>query len=275
MKRVHDFLIRLVRAVLRRPDLPGIAVSARVKGRVYWDPSRHLYLRFERVADRSFTTLQIDSFGAQGCTFERCDFSGMHLENFEFAGGWEQTRYIECKFDGTRFGHVGLGQARFERCSFREVRIRNVLAHAAEFVDCVFSGVLDGAAIYGRVCGDWRERLTRDVNEIRGNDFSEMRIVDIDFREGVDLSLQRLPVGDNYLRLRQPARSLAAIQQKYLQTLPSRSESRVMDLLTVLQENVSAGQSELFLCKGFRPLLSKQEGDELWAELRRYDSQIG
>ncbi len=238
------------------------------------DPSRRLFMRFERVADRSFTTLQIDFFGAQGCVFERCDFSGMRLQNFNFAEGREQTRYVECKFDGTRFGHIGPGQARFERCSFRDVRMGNLFAHAVEFVDCVFSGVLNGAAIYGRVFASWKDTLTREVNEIRGNDFSEMRFIDVDFREGVDLSLQRLPVGDNYLYLRHAAASLAAVRQKYRQAPPSRSRSAVLDSLAFLEERVRAGQAELFLCKSSEPELSKQEVDGLWCELRRYDSQM-
>ena len=74
------------------------------------------------------------SHSGLGCVLERCDFSGMHLQNFNFAEGLEQTRYVECKFDGTRFGHVSSGQSRLERCSFRGVRMGTVCSCSGTYI---------------------------------------------------------------------------------------------------------------------------------------------
>ncbi len=129
----------------------------------------------------------------QDCRFERCRFEHMKFKRWSscLAAGTERSHYIDCIFDGSRFTHLGVGQARFERCQFRDVHITDLFSHAAEFVDCTFSGKLKGAVFFGKVVGFIAEHTTRTHNEIRGNDFSALKMIDCDFRQGVDLRVGR------------------------------------------------------------------------------------
>lgn len=120
----------------------------------------------------------------------------------------------------------------------------------------------------GRVSGAYRDDVKRDVNEIRGNDFAAMKFSDVGFREGVDLSAQRLPIGDNYLHLKDAARSLGALRQKYLQSPQSPHREAVFRFLKLPEEEVRNGQASLLLCKDSEPLLSANEIDAIWNELR-------
>ena len=153
----------------------------------------------------------------------RCRFERLKVESASFGTGLRPTVYTECSFDGSRLGGTGWGRARFVRCSFRNVRLRGLFGFDAEFVDCVFTGraehcVFNGApnadldqvrelATGWPTCRRQRAALQRRIdeappdrtaNEFRGNDFSGMELIDVDFRDGIDLTAQRFPPGDEY-----------------------------------------------------------------------------
>jgi hypothetical protein len=271
MKTLRGFLTSFLSA-RKAADLgaPECAVSARSKGTVRVGTACDVFVKHEHVVGRDYSSPRCHSFRALGCTFERCGFRNLDLGDAVLASGQEQTTYIECSFDGTKFRHIVLGQARFERCSFRNVDISRMFAHAAEFVDCDFSGVMRASVFFGRVVGNHRDYLSREINEIRGNDFSTMRFIDVGFREGVDLSVQRLPIGNNYLYLRNAARSLGALRLKYLHSPQSTHREAVFRFLRLPMEEVRNGQASLFLCKDSEQSLSANEVfDTIWEELRR------
>jgi hypothetical protein len=66
----------------------------------------------------------------------------------------------------------------------------------ADVIDCRFAGRLEGV-VFTATDIDGRGR-----NEIRGNDFRDADLVDVDFRNGVDLDAQLLPESEDYLRIR-------------------------------------------------------------------------
>jgi hypothetical protein len=189
------------------------------------------------------------------------------LRQMSFASGRVPSKYLECKFDRTHFKRVVLGQARFERCSFLNVDIRSLFSHAAEFIDCVFSGSLSASSFYGRVFSSEQEDTARVTNEFHGNDFSAMKMSDVGFLHGIDLSQQRLPVGDNYLYLRDAARALALLREKHLQSSPSSYRETVFKFLTRCETEVAEGQTQLFLCKDSEAE-SPEVIDTLWEEMR-------
>jgi len=236
-------------------------IKARSKGKI--NPATlgpRVVLEREQVSHRDFSGQAGGYFGAMGCTFDDCDFSNMKLREFAFASGKKPTRYSRCKFDGSRIQYVHAGLARFESCSFLNVDITRLFTHAAEFVDCVFSGVLRESVFFGRVFENYREDTRRVVNEFSGNDFSAMRFIDVDFRQGVDLSRQRLPSGDDYLYLKDAAPKLSALRNKYLHHPASQRRSEVFQALELLEDAVRDGQADLFICRNVV--------DEIWAELR-------
>jgi hypothetical protein len=245
------------------------SIDARTKGRSGIDTSRDIFLRHEQLVGQSYSGLKDASFGALGCTFERCDFSKMRPRQIAFASGMEPSRYIECKFDGCRIKRTIPGPARFERCTFLDVEISGLLSHAAEFIDCTFSGKLRASVFYGRVAGYDRNVITRTENEFRGNDFSRMSFFDVAFRQGIDLSLQRLPTGENYVYLENAEQQLQRLREKYLREPPSERRREVFQFLEGSEHEVRDGQRQLLLCKDSEPLLTRQTVDAIWNELRQ------
>jgi hypothetical protein len=115
----------------------------------------------------------------------------MKIEAGSFGAGEKESVYEDCSFDGSEiYGQPGI--AKFYRCSFRNIRLDGFFSLAASFIDCVFSGEIRGAVFYGSLPAS---NLTygQRQNEFFGNDFSDTLLVNVDFRDGIDLSKQRLP----------------------------------------------------------------------------------
>ena len=243
-----------------------ISFEATPKERVHIDTSHDVLIQHEHARASSYAGLK-GSFTAVGCVFEQCDFTAMRPRQFSFAGGKEPTKYVECAFDRSKLTRIIAGQARFERCSFLDVELKGFLGHQTEFVDCVFSGVLRESVFYGRVFD--QSKTSRKVNEFRGNDFSKTRFVDVGFRQGVDLSLQQLPKGEDYVYLRDADRVLRDLRQMYLQKPASALRQEVFRFLQVPEEEIRAGQKQLFLCKSSeRTHLGDATIDTIWRDLR-------
>ena len=162
-----------------RPDLSHV------------DPA--LLRRTHKGRDWSGQTLT--RFVPVGCTFKKCSFENAIFEQACFGGGMEDSRYIDCSFNRATINSISPGHARFERCTFMDTDIVQFFSHTVEFVNCEFSGILRSAFFNGMVPPEDAERLGRRANEFRGNDFSEATLVDVVFRTGIDLALQKVPTG--------------------------------------------------------------------------------
>jgi hypothetical protein len=145
--------------------------------------------------------------------------------------------------------------------------MENVFLHSTEFVDCVFSGVMRGAVFYGRVVGIDAEFTSRRVNEISGNDFSAMKLSDVCFRQGVDLRLQKLPVGENYFYLESAERKLAEVRRKYVEHPATKLRKDVLFYLDSRLQEAIEGQRDMFLCRDSATYLNDATIKNLWKEL--------
>jgi hypothetical protein len=110
--------------------------------------------------------------------------------------GRRPTTYRRCAFEHVQF-HIGpgfsVGQARFEECRFHHCRFMSHFSFCADYIDCVFTGIIHTAVFYGRDpdgshCG-------RGRNQFRGNDFTDAQLVDVGFRCGIDTTAQQWPDG--------------------------------------------------------------------------------
>lgn len=162
------------------------------------DPSV-VVLRGGRLVGRDFSGRRLTFFSPESVVFERCRFDGVVVEGMSFGAGLRDSTYIDCTFDGARFRLPAAGRARLERCSFRDVRITEFFCHQVEMVDCVFSGRVKGGWIRGTVEAEHASELGRERNEITGNDFSLLEMIDVGFAGGVDLTAQQLPAGPDYV----------------------------------------------------------------------------
>jgi hypothetical protein len=161
------------------------------------------------AVDGEFT---LDNLAWHSChsSYSRCVFRQAGKSTNPTAGdrgaqglfGHCPSVYQDCTFDhvdfGLRGGGFDVGEARFERCTFRYCSYRWFRSSHADFIDCTFIGVMQSAWFWGTTpVGE--ERPLR--NRFTGNDLSRAKPRRVLFRNGVDLSSNRLPEGPDYLHL--------------------------------------------------------------------------
>ncbi|GAB3444385.1 hypothetical protein [Actinophytocola sediminis] len=176
--------------------------------------------------------------------FERCRFENVRVDYFCFGAGKVMSEYIDCSFDGSRIRALGPGRARFVRCSFRDVRLTKWICKDAEFIDCVFTGVLReinfNAELYGQDIG-------RDRNRYEGNDFSGATLINVAFMGGVDLFDQKLPQGDGYVFLEHAEPVVIAALDQAASWSESEEGDDVRASLETALDYVRGGQRQLLM----------------------------
>jgi hypothetical protein len=82
-----------------------------------------------------------------------------------------------------------------------DARLDGLITNAAEFVDCLFGGMVKDVVFNGHANDVLSARLHRTRNEFRGNDFRQAVLAGTSFRGGVDVDEQFLPEGPGGVRL--------------------------------------------------------------------------
>src|SRR2546425_3451781 len=157
------------------------------------------------LANVDFRKAKFDKFHLAVGNFVACDFRGLQLgERFApFFTTRPRGAFPSCKFDGAALRQISREGTRFERCSFEDARLDGWPPARAEFVECRFAGKVAHVTFTGKPAGPGSTRIdpARATNEFRGNDFRDAELIDTVFVLGIDLKLQRWPVGDDYVRL--------------------------------------------------------------------------
>ncbi|MBP2328479.1 hypothetical protein JOF56_008864 [Kibdelosporangium banguiense] len=214
-------------------------------------PADRLILDAVELDDADFSGRDLKYAGVvNGSTLTRCDFSRSKFTSGSLGAGYETSTFVECVFDRCTMKDLSPGRATFVNCSFRDVKIRNFFCHTAQFVDCTFTGRIRKAIFSARPTATTRN-LGRDRNEYRGNDFSGARLEDTSFRGGIDLDLQRLPEGSEYLIVR----NAGDVLERAVEYVAAWSEEDLRQdaliKLGVLGSNVEGGQRDLFVNREF------------------------
>ena len=187
------------------------------------------------VRDADFRRVTFDQFAPEGCTFERCDFSGQALDRRyqPLFSSRKQSVFRDCSFAGADLREVRPGQARFERCAFDNARIDAWESFTAEFIDCTFAGRVVNARFYGRPWGSGAERLDpmRTVNAFSGNDFRKAELVGAIFIHGVDIKRQRWPDGPEYVTLDRIHQRIAKVRVGVLEWRDHQARQEALDML--------------------------------------------
>jgi hypothetical protein len=170
-------------------------------------------------------------------------------------------------FDRSRIRFNPGGLARFERCSFRDVDLRDWTCFETELVDCVFTGRMRRSFFNGTVREELVEALGRTSNEFRGNDFSGMDLIDVGFRTGIDLSLQRLPTGEQYVYLADAERALQRARERVIASGRVRLRGEHGDVVPVIDvalKNVRNGQRQVLVRKDDYSRIPQAELDTIF-----------
>ncbi len=243
-------------------------IRARVKGRV--DVPEDAYLTLERteLVGETFSGRKLDSMRMSASSFTGCEFTDMRIGNWVTgAGRTTVTTYTECAFDRSRIRFNPGGLARFERCSFRGVDLRDWMCFETELVDCVLTGRMRRSFFNGTVREEFVEALGRTSNEFRGNDFSGMDLIDVGFRTSIDLSLQRLPTGEQYVYLADAERALERAREQVVASGRVRLRGKHDDVVPVIDialKTVRNGQRQLLLRKDDYSRIPQDELDTIF-----------
>jgi uncharacterized protein YjbI with pentapeptide repeats len=153
--------------------------------------------KYERVTDKIF-----DNINASGQLFDRIFYEEIRWWRSRFSDCiWneckfrrtsfsKETVFSRCTFQNCRFWaqHTYLGgPSRFEGCKFVDCSFKNVQLWNSKFVRCTFTGSFDNLIFYGPEAPLGWQTVLCDV------DFCGVRMVDTDFRTGIDLSTTRMP----------------------------------------------------------------------------------
>lgn len=232
------------------------------------DDSQRVVLDHDRLVGADFSGRKLVQFSANGSRLERCRFDKAKIDSGSFGAGRETSEYVDCSFDGARIRFGPGGNARFVRCSFRDVDLRDWFCFGVELIDCTFSGRMRKAFFNGAVPEDKRAMIGREHNEFHGNDFSAMTLIDVGFRSGVDLTQQQLPSGPDYLYVPDAAEAVQRARAGVIGWDDLDLRQPATTIIKILEEEVAAGQSQLFLRPADYSKLRKDAVDAVMALLR-------
>jgi len=223
------------------------------KTRTFGDDPTVLILRGGRFVGHDFSGRRLTCFSPESVLFERCRFDGIVVDDMSFGAGLHDSTYVDCTFDGARLRLPAAGRARLERCSFRDVRITEFFCHEVEMVDCVFSGKVKGGWIWGTV-EEHVVELGRERNQITGNDFSELDLIDVGFAGGVDLAAQKLPTGPDYVYVADLPAAVRRARERMLGEPDPKMRHAAFIFIHLWEGVVLGGQKQqLFRRKDFSP----------------------
>jgi hypothetical protein len=241
-------------------------VSTLVRGTKY-DPPRG-QVAFEKAVIEAvdFRGTSWDDFSATNSLFVECDFREARFAHAVLGSRQGQTRYVRCVFDQSDLRVADPGTARFEACQFEEAKIEGWLGFLSEFVDCRFAGRMVGVTFSGRPWGPGAERVTqkRSINEFRGNDFRRVDLIDCSFVRGIDLRVQSLPGGSDYIFFDRATRRIANAKQA-VSAWPDQARTAALILLDVYSTAGYEEQNEIFTHRwDLVPTVSREVTDRVW-----------
>lgn len=221
--------------------------GARRVGRIHISEDDHVVLSGQRLLAADFSGRRLRQFSAEGCLFEQCRFDDVVIESASFGAGRTVSEYVGCSFDGAKLRMVPGGYARFVDCTFEGAAIEGWFCFAVELVSCSFSGRLKKVVFNGTVPDEDRADVKRSVNQFEANDFSRAKLTDVSFRTGVDLTKQQLPAGDEYTYLDNAAIAVSRARVALNAWDDLEAKKRARGVLAVMEEDVAAGQRQLFI----------------------------
>ncbi|MDF9753036.1 hypothetical protein M2428_004518 [Arthrobacter sp. ES3-54] len=228
------------------PDEMRTRVST--KGFVRLPLKGDIFIDHEQHRDADFSGPEIKHFSSYGSRFENCNFESLRPESWSFSSGEVLSEYVNCSFDGGRFPNTIVGRARFIGCSFRRVRMKSFALSAGDLIDSTFSGGIDLLQLWGTTGAD-ADIYGDRTNVVKGNDFSEADIADPDFRFGVDLRQQKLPIGQDYLFVPDAAQVLARAYRAAVALEDLEQRRKLLSMIQTSQRSVESGQRDDFLSK--------------------------
>lgn len=211
-------------------------------------PGDRVLLKAGTYLGEDFSGRRLSDLTIVESRFDSCHFDRIVTETAIFGAGRAQSVYTDCSFVGLKVQQaIPVGNARFVRCDFRNVNLKKWFSHAAEYVDCVFSGTIQKAVFDGEVSSADREFLSRSHNEFSGNDFRGVTLRDVSFRTGVELHRQLLPGPPEYTLVEDLDAGIAAAEQEVATWDDAKLQARARAWLNVSRGDLAKGQGQILV----------------------------
>ncbi|MFI7588202.1 hypothetical protein ACIB24_14125 [Spongisporangium articulatum] len=202
------------------------------------------------VEDGDYSGLKLDEFVTAGCRFSNSRFEDMRIRMATFGAGSVATDFVGCSFDGSRLEFSPGGIVNFVNCTFRDAALSHWTIAAGDVIGCTFSGTIKKSIFRGSVEPLWQSAFHRVDNRYEGNDFSRARMVEVEFRGGVDLRKQKLPEGPEYLYLEDAQAAVERARPIVAQWTDEKDKSQADFLLQFIEKQRAAGQRQVFQQSG-------------------------
>jgi hypothetical protein len=238
-------------------------VSARKVGNEDLTRRSSFIARDQAFVGLDFSRHAFDVFASVGSRFEACNFDRISVKAASFGEGKTKSEYVGCSFNRAKLSMGPGGFTRFVDCSFREVDIRDWFCFQVEIVDCEFSGKLRRAFFNGRVPAPHIGWVGRTTNEFRGNDFSQMDFEDVDFRTGIDLRNQKLPISEGQVFIPDGREAIRRARSAVNTMNDLELRRNVMPHLMRIESALADGQEQFFFSKRDFPRSQQQAGNYL------------
>lgn len=225
---------------------------------------RVLSLDNERKTGERFDDLRLTALNVIESSLSKCVFSRVRARSVSLGAGRTQSVFTDCLFDRCEFVFGAVGNARLVRCRFESCSLENLFGTELEMLDCTFPGTtIRKAVFHGSTVPTAVGSAFRKNNQLERNDFSATRFVDVDFRGGVDLTGQKLPISDDLLYLPDTRVALEVVKDICASVFSASPETRK-------QCRALAGVLELY-CKSNQrdQILQLGAWGEIGRELRR------
>ena len=224
-----------------------LTAKVRSVGQVDLSGQDRIVLSGDTLHGADFRNRHLAQFSAAGVRLEDCSFDGAVIESASFGAGRVVSEYVGCSFARAKLRMMSGGYARFVGCNFEKAVIENWFCSAVELIDCTFSGRLQKVIFNGTVPKNDQQVIKRQKNEFVGNDFSRAKLVDVGFRTGIDLTKQRLPESSEYVYLDDAASAVQRAHAALKSWGDSEALKRAVSVLGVMEQDVAAGQIQLFM----------------------------
>lgn len=203
------------------------------------------------VVGEDWSGTGVERFGTTSTRFEHCRFERMRVGQFTAGGAGRFAEFVDCSFDRSHLSFSPAGRTRFVRCSFRRARLVDFRVNPVDLIDCDFTGADVRRSIFWGGLDDYKRRREPDLrvrNDIRGNDFSGATLVDTSFRRGVDLTLQRLPAGEDCALALDGAAALDRVRA-LVDTWDRENRRDALGRVEIWRSDLDGGQEHLFVCR--------------------------
>jgi hypothetical protein len=249
-----------------RKPLPRTIVTRVNPGERFEPPAGEVSFRKAVIEGVDFRGTRWDDFSAAGSLFVDCDFREARFTHAGFGSISGQTTFRRCRFDAADLRNADPAATRFEDCRFDDAHIEEWRCFLTEVVACRFTGRLVKVIFSGRPWGPGADKLRprRTVNDFYENDFRTADLIDCAFVNGIDISRQSMPAGEDYVYIDRAPQRIARAKRLISEWPDASARKQALVLLQVYSTSGYEEQAQVFARRDDLDVVPLEVRDRVW-----------